>query len=263
MQSLFTKTIYDKRWFMLGWSFALAAMSFLVILFYPSFSTSFQFEELAKQVPSALQAFIGDAASLKTLPGYIADQLFNVRIPLFMLIMAIVLGLGLSISDEESGRMRTILIAPISRTKIVISKLAAAICIVGVISLATALSIYVGSALINEAAPHVLIWQLFGLSWLFGSVAVSIVLGIGMASGRRAPTTGVSLIITIGSFLLATFGSAVSWLEPYTRFSLLHYYNATGLQNGTFRSSDLLVLACIGLLLTIVAIVRFRRRDVY
>lgn len=262
MQSLFTKTLYDKRWFTLGWSMAFAFMSFLVVIFYPSFSNSFQFDQLASQLPPALQGLIGDSASFKTLPGYIADQLFNIRIPLFMLIMAIVLGLGLSISDEESGRMRTILTTPTSRNKVVLSKLAAAICIVGAVSLSTVIALYIGIFLIHEAQPHTLVWQLFGLSWLFGATAVSIVLGVGMASGERAPTTGLSLLLTIGSFILATFGMAVNWLEPYEKFSLLYYYNATGLSNGTFRLSDLLVLVIVGALVTSLAIVRFRRRDI-
>jgi ABC-2 type transport system permease protein len=237
-------------------------MSFLVVIFYPSFSTSFQFDELTKQMPSALQGLIGNVDNFKTLHGYISDQLFNIRIPLIMLIMAIVLGLGLSISDEESGRMRTILIAPISRTNVLFSKLLASVVIVGIVALATVISLYLGIFVIHESAPHVLIWQLFGLSWLFGSVAVSIVLGIGLASGERAPTTGISLLLTIGSFILATFGVAVQWLEPYTKFSLLHYYDATGLSSNTFKPIDLLVLIGVGIFITLIAVMRFSRRDI-
>lgn len=261
MHSVFTKTLYDKRWFMLGWSAAFGFMSLLVIVFYPSFSDTFQFDQLANQLPAAFQGLIGDVANLKTLSGYIAEQLFNIRIPLFMLIMTIVLGLGLSISDEEFGRTRTLLMAPTSRTELLFHKLAAAIIIVGLISLATVLFLYLGIVIIHESPPNTLIWELFGLSWIFGSTAVTIVICLGHALGQRAPTTGIALLITIGSFILTTFGSAVDWLKPYERASLLHYYDATGLTKHDFSSSHLWVLLAIGVVAVSVALVRFRTRD--
>lgn len=263
MHSAFTKTLYDKRWFALGWSAAFGFMSLLVVVFYPSFSSTFQFDQLANQLPAAFQGLIGDAANLKTLSGYIAEQLFNIRIPLFMIIMAIVLGLGLSISDEESGRTRTLLMAPTSRTELLLHKIAAAIVIIGAISLATILFLYLGIFIIREPAPHRLIWELFGLSWIFGATAVTVVISLGHAIGERAPTTGISLLITIGSFILTTFGAAVSWLKPYERISLLHYYDATGLSNHTFNSTHLWVLLNIAVIAAVIAVIRFRSRDLH
>lgn len=262
MHSALTKTLYDKRWFMIGWSAAFGFMSLLVIVFYPSFSDTFQFDQLANQLPAAFKGLIGDIDNLKTLSGYIAEQLFNIRIPLMMLIMAIVLGLSLSISDEESGRTRTLLMAPTSRTELLVHKIAAAVIIVGIVSFATIVFLYAGIFIIHESPPHALIWELFGLSWIFGSTAVAIVISLGHALGERAPTTGIALLITIGSFILTTFGSAVDWLKPYERVSLLHYYDAAGLTKGTFNGTHLVVLFGLSIVVITVAIARFRVRDV-
>lgn len=262
MKNLVLKTLYDRRWFAIGWASAFFFMSLLVVLFYPSFSSSFQIDQMTANLPDALKGFLGDVGNLKTIKGYLADQLYNIRIPLFMLIMAIVLGLGLSVTDEESGKLRTLLSAPISRSKVLLSRLAAAILIIGFISLATTIATYIGILLIHESSPHLLIWQLFGLSWLFGSVAVSIVIGIGTATGNRALTTGTSLFITIGSFILSTFGVAVSWLQPYEKYSLLHYYNATGLVKNTFEYVDFFILLIVLVISSILGLVRFRKRDV-
>lgn len=262
MKNLVLKTLYDRRWFAIGWASAFFFMSLLVVLFYPSFSSSFQIDQMTANLPDALKGILGDVGNLKTIKGYLADQLYNIRIPLFMLIMAIVLGLGLSVSDEESGKLRTLLSAPISRSKVLLSRLLSAVLIIGFISIATTIATYLGILLIHESAPHLVIWQLCALSWLFGSVAVSIVIGIGMATGIRSLTTGISLFITIGSFILSTFGAAVSWLQPYEKYSLLHYYNATGLVKNSFNLSDITVLASVLFISTVIGLISFRTRDV-
>ncbi len=262
MRSLLTKTLYDKRWFTLGWAMAFGFMSFVMVIFYPSFTSVFQIDKLSTQLPPALQGLIGSPESMTTLHGYIAEQLFNIRIPLFIMIMSIVLGLGLSISDEESGRMRTILMAPISRTKVVLSKFTAGLFIMGAISLVTVLALYIGIFVIHESPPNILIFQLFALSWLFGTTTIVLVTGLGLAIGQRAATTGISLLLTIGSFILSTFGSTVAWLKPYEIVSLLHYYDSNGLSSKTFKLTNVAILLTIGLAIVFVAVIRFRRRDI-
>ncbi|MBP7820592.1 ABC transporter permease subunit [Candidatus Saccharibacteria bacterium] len=263
MNNLFLKTLFDKKWFTIGWATAFAFMSLLVVIFYPSFNSSFQVDQLTANFPSALKGLIGDAANLKNINGYLAEQLFNIRIPLFILIMSIVLGLGLSITDEESGRLRTLVATPIGRTKILLQKQLAGCVIVCLVSLATIIATYIGLILIHEQIPNALIWELFVLSCVFGSVTVGTVIAIGFASGSRGPTTAIAILITIGSFILSTFGIAVSWLKPYEKLSLLHYYDATGLVKGSLNLVHILVLFGILFTSTVVAILMFRNRDIH
>ena len=213
MQSLFLKTLYDKRWFVLGWSLALGVMVVLVLSFYPAFSEGNTFEELSKNVPPQFKEFIGDANQFKTVSGYISQQLFDIRVPLLFMIMAIILGLSLSVGEEEKGTLRTTLALPLSRVRIVVEKWLAATVVMGITALSVIAGIYIGLATINETADAGLIWQLGLLSWLFGISAVAIPLGIGLLTGNRAVTMAVAILATIGSFILSTFGQAVDWLE--------------------------------------------------
>ncbi len=262
MRSLFLKTLYDKRWFILGWSSGLFALVMLLLSFYPAFSAGSTFDDLSKTVPAQFKGLIGDPSLFKTIPGYISQQLFDIRLPLLLMIMAIILGLGLSVNEEEKGVLRTTLALPLSRVRIVLEKWLACVCIMGAIALATVASCYLGLAIINETISAEVIWQLGLLSWIFGSSAAAIPLGLGLATGNRAAAMALSTLATIGSFILSTFGQAVDWLEPFERYSLMHYYDATKVVDSGIPFSDVSVLGGVFFLMLIFACVGFRARDV-
>lgn len=262
MSSLLMKTLYDKRWFTLAWSLGLCAMVVLVLGFYPAFSEGNTFEELSKSLPAQFQGLIGDASQFKTIPGYISQQLFDIRLSLLLMIMAIILGAALTIGEEEKGSLRSMMALPLSRVRIVLEKWLAAVIIIGVVALAIIIGIYIGLAVINETAEASLIWQLGLLSWIFGSAAAAIPLGVGLASGNRAVTMAIAISSTIGSFILSTFGSAVSWLQPLEKFSLMRYYDATEVAGTGISLSDISILGGIFITLFLIACVGFRYRDV-
>ena len=83
MQSLVTKTLYDKRGFIIGWAAGLSFMVIAVLSFFPAFSKDKAFETFAAQIPAAFAGFIGDVSSFTTVQGFIATQLYDIRIPLF------------------------------------------------------------------------------------------------------------------------------------------------------------------------------------
>ncbi len=262
MKSLLAKTLFDKRWFILGWSIALGAMVTLVLSFYPAFSESSVFEDISKNVPAQFKGLIGDPDQLKSVTGYISQQLFDFRIPLLLMIMAIILGLGLSVNEEEGGNLRIITATPLSRTRIVLEKWLVAVIIMGTVTLSTVLGIYAGLAFINETVDSTLLWQLGLLTWLFGSAAVAIPLGVGLASGNRIITMALAITVTIGSFILSTFGKSVSWLEPFKKYSLMHYFNPSEVVESGIPLLDLAVLGALFILMLSAACIGFRNRDI-
>lgn len=137
MRSVLIKTLYDRRWFMLGWAIAFAGLTALLVSFFPAMQVS-GLDDLVKNMPPAFKGLIGDLGLLSSFDTYIASQLFDIRLPLIGGIMAIILGLGLSSSEEESGELRTIVALPISRTKITIQKWLAIVIVAGVMALAIA-----------------------------------------------------------------------------------------------------------------------------
>lgn len=262
MRSLFTRILFEKRWFMVGWSAAFGVMSALILMFYPSFTEGGGFDEVAQSLPSSLQGFIGDPEIFATIEGFIALQVFDVRMSLLVIIMAIVLALSITVRGEENGELRTMLVTRLSRVRVALESLAAAAAIIGILTLATVAGVYIGLVAISEAFPHVLIWQLFGITWLFGIVAFCIPFGLGIASGRRALTLSISLFVALGSYLLTTFSRGVDWLRDWDYLSLIHYYDTAALREGTFSSGNVIVYVLIILIVLCVSMLIFRSRDI-
>lgn len=262
MRSLLLRTLFEKRWFTVGWSAAFGVMGALILMFYPSFSSGGGFDEVAASLPSQLQGFIGDPSIFSQIDGFIALQVYDVRMSLMLLIMCLILAISLSVREEESGELRGILTTSMSRTRVGFEKLCSAFIIICITSLASTIGVYVGLFAVGETAPHLLLWQLFGLTCLFGLVSFIIPFAIGLASGKRGITLFSGIIIALGSYLLTTFSRAVEWLQPWDVLSVIHYYDTAGLRENNFSSINLWVYSLIILLCVAIGQAAFRRRDI-
>ncbi len=264
IRSVYSKALYDKRWFMIGWTIAFGVLAALLTSFYPAMHQTGALDNLVASMPKAFSGLIGNLLYLKDFPSYIASQLFDIRMPLIAGIMSIILGLGLSTAEEESGELRTLLALPISRTKVFLQKWLAMITITFVATLGTAIGIYatlpfIGSAasLSSEASLRLLM-----MTWLLMITYGSITFSAGMIFGKRSIATGIGIVVIIGSFVLSTFGQAVEWLGRFEKLSLLHYFPAIDAARGTLALHNVVVLAAICSVVVLAGYIEFRRRDI-
>lgn len=256
--------MHDKRFFIIGWSLGLIFFGFLMLLFFPAFQNS-GLNQLLSGLPSGLQALkglIGDLDSLKTVSGYLAAQFFDIRMPMFISVFAVILAVGLSIRDEEEGYIRTLLSLPLSRTKLLLGKLLAIISICVFFVLATVAGIWIGAVTINAALDWSVIINLSIMTLLMSICMTTLIYCVGLASGKRGLTMGFGIIVGAGSFLLTTFAKAVEWLQPYERLSLFHYFPAADIVKNGIALKDVLVYVGITVAALILAVILFRRRDV-
>lgn len=263
MRSVYLKTLFDKRFFVLGWTLGLAALGALMTSFYPAMHQDGTLDALVTSLPPAFLGLVGDLSNLSHFDTYIASQLFDIRVSLIVGIMAIILGLGLSVADEEKGELRTILSLPISRLKVLVQKWLAMITIFAVVLVGLLAGMFAVIPFIDGATIEGS--QLLRLVAMTGLVMMTygtIPFAVGLATGRRAIATLVSIVAIIGSFILSTFGQAVDWLSDYEKFSLLHYFPAVEIVKGSIDLKDVTVFVGVTGILLLVAVVAFRRRDV-
>ena len=261
MLSLFAKTLYDKRLFILGWSLGLAFLGFVMTSFYTSFSGG-EIDELMKTLPPALQGLVGDLQDWKQLPGYIGSQVFDIRLPIFVSILSILLAVGLTVGEEDKGQLRTLVGLPISREAIVSAKWLAIVVISFVASLATVGGIVAGIPTTGQTLDPMVLVRLGLFTWLLVTALATLIFAIGLATGSRAVTTGVGIAIAIGSFLLTTFASAVSWLKDYEWLSFLHYFPATDIAKGEMNWWNVAFYLGLTIVSLIVVSIFFPRRDI-
>ena len=263
MRSVYLKTLYDKRWFMFGWTLGLLALTMLLVVFYPSLHQDGSLDALVATMPAAFKGLIGNLADLNEFPTYIASQLFDIRLPLIAGIMSIILALGLSTAEEETGELRTLLSLPLSRTKLLLEKWLALCTIMGVTILGIIGGIYLSMPLVDGVSIDAsTLLHLVGMTWLIMITFGTVTLAAGFASGRRAIASALSIFVIIGSFILSTFGQAVDWLSDFEKLSLLHYFPAVDIAKGMIDVSNIIVLSTVTILSLVVAIVLFRRRDI-
>lgn len=262
MFNMLRKTLYDKRTFLVGWCVGLALLGLLMTIFYPAFHQSTAIDQLVKSLPPALQGFVGNLNNLKELPSYIGSQLFEIRMPILASVLAIILSVGLSVAEEEKGQLRTLAALPLSRTKILLGKWLGVVVIGGLVSLAILVGVKLGLLGIREYLG----WQAFArlglMTWLVVVTLATIVLSVGLATGRRGITMAIGIVVAVGSFILTTFASSVDWLQNYEKLSLLHYFPAVTVARSHIDTKDVVVYLAITMLFLLLGIAFFRRRDI-
>jgi ABC-2 type transport system permease protein len=263
MRSVYLKTLSDKRFFLLGWTIGLAALAALMVSFYPAMHQDGTIDALVASMPEAFKGLVGDLTNLSSFHTYLASQLFDIRMPLIAGVMAIILGLSLSVADEEKGELRTILSLPVGRTKILVEKWLAMVTIMAGTLVGVLVGIYLTMPLIDGASlePEVT-WRLLAMTGLMMVTFGTIPFAIGLATGKRGVATGISILVVIGSFLVSTFSTAVDWLRDYEILSLLHYFPAVDIAKEGIEARDVITLASLTLALLLVAYISFRRRDI-
>lgn len=257
MKSIYTKTLYQKRFMMLGWFIGVTFVTFLTMSVYNSFSGG-ELAESFKDLPPALQKLAGDMESFKTVGGYISQQIFALRVPLLLVVVSIAVMVGVSAGEEERGLAETQLALPISRTKLLLHKLAAAVTVVGVASLGALVGVQAGLWVIGQSYS-----LLDVLPHLANAVLVSVGYGmigftVAAATGRRGLALGVSSGLAFLGFLINSMAPSVSLFGTLDKATLFHYY-AT---KGSYDWGNLVLLTVLCLGLAAISVVAFRRRDI-
>lgn len=261
MLNMFLKTLRDKRIFLLGWAVGLLLLSYSVTILFPTFNDT-MLEGLTKDLPAAMQGFVGQLDNLKQIDTYLATQVFEVNLPIFLSVMAILLAVGMSIGEEDKGQLRTLISLPLSRRKIVAGKWLVLVGISLVATVANAAGIYLALWQIGETADPMTMFYMSLMTWLLTVALATVIFAVGVATGSRAATLVVGVVLVAGSYLLTTFAQGVEWLKAYEGLSLFHYFPATDIAQGNVEVSNFLVYGGLIVAALVAAMIIFPRRDI-
>lgn len=256
MTNFFLKTLYQKRFFTFWWFVGITGVTLLTSAFYDSFKAT-DVEELLKALPPAVQSIAGDAASFKSVDGYLQQQIYALRVPLLSIILSISLLVGLTAGDEQKGLLETQLSLPVSRTRLLIQKVGAGLLVLLTATFGAVAGVALGMALLDES---------FGVAnvalYTMNAAAVAAVYGlVGVAvaslSGSRGLALGFSSGFAFLSYLIHTMAPSVSALASIDKLTFFYYY-----QNNPFSLMNFFVLLMAAAGLVAVSIIGFNRRDI-
>lgn len=258
--------LWQRRWSLLWWSVGVAALVGIDMLLYASVKDQVQqFEELNNRLSPTLRALFSDSGNFLQPAGFLSARVYYLLLPLLLSIFTIGLGANLIGREEQQGTLELLLARPVSRTKLLLSKLLAggvAAGLLGIVALATAFVCLGPSGLtgISHRALAVATLQAVLLSSLFGMIAFTLT-----ALGRpaRAGSVGIAALFAFASYIVTSLESTVHWLRWPATALPYHYYRPSEILAGTTGQK----WTVIGFALTMVAMVviswiGFRRRDI-
>ncbi len=257
MRNTYTKTLYQKRFMLLGFFTGVTLITLLTMSVYNSFSNGALGDSL-QNLPPALQKIVGDVSSFKTLGGYISQQVFALRMPVLLIILSIAVLIGVTAGEEQSGLLQTQLSLPIKRSSLLLQKLATGFTVVVIGSLGSILGIAISLPIIGHSYHLIdIVPQLIScvlVAFTYGLVGFT----IASVTGRRGPALGIASGLAFLSYLVNSMAPSVSSLQTLDKFTLFHYYHT----KGSFNWADSLLVIMVALVLITISVTAFERRDI-
>ena len=262
LRSVFAKTLWERRWGIVGWVLGGLALTGFLVALYPVVRDSTGLTELVEQLPEEMLSLMGiDPAFLTTGFGYLQAQMYTLMAPLLILILAIGFGAAATAGEEEHGTADLLLTTPTSRRRVVLDKTSAMLVITTIVVLSFVGVLLVGNVTVDLKLS---IWGIFGinlglilLGMFFGTLAAA----IGAWSGRSNLAVAVAGTIAAVAFFIDGMAPLVSWLRGAQRFMPFYWYQVDSpLRNGP--TAWLLLLVAGSLVFTAAAVGLFRRKDI-
>lgn len=126
LRSVWGKSVRDQRRSLAWWSLGVALLVAVTIAVWPAVRDAPQLDELVADLPPALRAAFG-ADDLTSPAGYLGSRLFALLVPVLFTIYGIGRGAAAVAGEEERGGLELLLAHPLSRRRIALARLGAAL----------------------------------------------------------------------------------------------------------------------------------------
>ncbi len=259
--NVYTKTLRDLRKGFIGWTIGTVALVGFVVLSWP-FIRDMDMSFLDQYPAEMRELFSFDA--INTGPGYLNSQLFTSMLPIMFIVYGIGAGARLLAREEETRTMDVLLSTPLSRSRLMLDKAAAAatgLVALGVVVFASIWAM-AGVADMGVSARYTagasLAMVLLGL--LYGAIAFAVT----ALTGKRSMAIAVAASLAVAGYVFYLMAALVDGLESWKWITPFHH--AIGVGPAIDGSAGIplgyswLAIAAV----VVVAAVRpvFRRRDI-
>lgn len=263
LRTITLKTLRDQRRSLPAWLLGIVALVAMYAAVFPSVSKSNDYATIMQQMPEAYKAlFTVGGGDLSTPTGYLNTELMSLMAPLLVLLYAITAGANGIAGEEDRHTLDLLLAQPVSRTRLVLEKVAALTVGVALIVGVMGISLVVGGALTEWRLPssHVVaaMVQLGLLGVEYGVLAVA----VGAATGHPGIAKAVPALLAVAGYLVHGLAPLVNWLDelkPVTPFRA--YIGDDPLRTGLPVRWTAVLLAS-SVVFVIAALLAFRRRDI-
>jgi len=243
----------------IGWGIGLAVYALMMVLLYPNV-VAMDFAAYLEAFPEEMLAFFPGITQIGTPVGYLDTYYYN-YMTVIAGILAVGVGAGLLVRQEEAGILDLILAHPVSRTALFWGRYLAMLICLAIVLLAG----QVAWMIPPQSADLGLSWQeftrpalpLLAELALFGSLAL--LLSMLLPSARMAG--GLVGALLVGNFLLVGMANLNADLERIVAYTPLHFYQGGFAVEGV-NWGWLGGLMGAALVMAVIAWLLFLRRDI-
>lgn len=262
MLSVIKWTLIQRKLSIFWWCVAVFAMIFINMIFYPSFKD--QAEELQKSfenLPESTLQFIGGSSDFFSPVGFLNSQIFFLTLPLLISILAIGLGASLLAREEQDKTIESLLVRPISRTKLLSAKALAGCIILSIVTAISGLTTVATAKMVNlEVAAPTIMAATF-VCWLLALSAGTVAYALGASGRARGIAIAGGTLFALGGYIISSLAGTVTWLSGPSKVFAFHYFQSETILRGVYNWNNLIYFVGVTAGLFIVAVWLFRRRD--
>lgn len=259
---LLVKTFRDHLRGYLVWTFGLVAMVGIQLSVYPTVrSSAAGLASFLENYPEALRQ-IFRMEDYTSGPGYLSTELFSMMLPLIFISIGASWGGNASAHEEERRTADILLTLPISRVKILGTKIITAILAQVLLATVLVVSLVIGIRFVDLS---------LGTSKIVAGAFTSVLLGIlfnavatfmGASWGKKSIALGGAIALAIAGFL---FYSLAPLVDTFDRITPINPFQWTLGSSPLFRGIDfgytvLSLLVSLGLY--VASLLVFKRRDI-
>jgi ABC-2 type transport system permease protein len=223
MRAILWWGLWERKWSMLWWSVGIAVYILINLSVYKTIQGSQeQLNQALQTLPTAAKALFTQTGSFLTPVGYLDSKIYYLILPMLLGILAIGLGSSLLSKEEQSGTLELLLARPMSRTKLLTSKLAVGLIVIVVVGLA----VLVVTALSAKAS------------------------------------SGIAAFLLLAGYVASSFEGLVHWLRWPAKLLPYHYYQTSAVLTGTYNWWNATYFVVGIAVFVLLAFIGFRRRDI-
>jgi ABC-2 type transport system permease protein len=262
LRNVFTKTLRDLRWPTFWAGLALFLIAGYFTLLYPTYTKTFDLESLLAKIPPAMKALIGgELIDVSSATGFLNVELFPLILPAVLAGYAIAQGSGLTAAEESRGTIDVLLSYPVPRWRLVVDKSAAIVISVALIATGLWLGAVAGAAGSDSALDAAKVAAGLVMACLLALDFGAMALVVASLSGNRSAAIGVAAAVLVVMYFVNALSPIIEGLASIKWVSLFYWYlEGNPIKNG-LTAGDTVVLAAVAIVLGLVSLVLFERRD--
>jgi ABC-2 type transport system permease protein len=233
------------------------------MVFYPSFhDQAKQLSQTFDNLPKAAVQLFGGSSDFFSPVGYLNSQIFFLMLPLLLTMLAVALGSSLIAREEQDGTLQVLLARPVSRTGLLLAKIAAGTVVLGIVALVGMITVVLSAKLfdldqVSSAAIAGATFNSFLLAYSTGAIAFLLA-----ATGRaRGAAIGAGALIGFGGYLISSLSGTVEWLKVPAKIFPFDYFQSEAILRGTYHWVNALFFVGVAAICGILSYIAFRRRD--